>query len=64
MKLVAARCPNCGANIDVDKDSDSTIASKKMFDTCGVKYRELNKSNQKDFNLSLKPDKVIEQIKG
>ena len=24
MKLVAARCPNCGANIDVDKDSDST----------------------------------------
>ena len=49
---------------DKYKDSDSTIASKKMFDTCGVKYRELNKSNQKDFNLSLKPDKVIEQIKG
>ncbi len=24
MKLVAAKCPNCGANIDVDKDSDTT----------------------------------------
>ena len=24
MKLVAAKCPNCGAKIDVDKDSDST----------------------------------------
>lgn len=24
MKLVAAKCPSCGASIDVDKDSDST----------------------------------------
>ncbi len=24
MRLVAAKCPNCGANIDVDKDSDTT----------------------------------------
>ena len=24
MKLVAAKCPNCGANIDVDRDSDIT----------------------------------------
>ena len=24
MKLVAAKCPSCGANIDVDKDSDKT----------------------------------------
>lgn len=24
MKIVAAKCPNCGANIDVDKDSDTT----------------------------------------
>lgn len=25
MKLVAAKCPNCGANIDVDKNSDKTV---------------------------------------
>ena len=25
MKLVSAKCPSCGAKIDVDKDSDSTI---------------------------------------
>ena len=25
MKLVAAQCPNCGANIEVDKNSDRTI---------------------------------------
>ena len=35
-----------------------------MFDTCGIKYRELEDNNQKDFNLSLKPDKVVTQIKG
>lgn len=48
---------------DKYKDSDSTIASKKMFDTCGVTYRALDETNQKDFKLSLKADKVIKQIK-
>ena len=32
MKLVAAKCPNCGANIDVDKNSDKTIC-----EYCGSK---------------------------
>ena len=48
---------------DKYKDSDSTIASKKMFDTCGVTYRALDETNQKDFKLFLKADKVIKQIK-
>ena len=46
---------------DKYKDSDSTIASKKMFDVCGVTYREM-KSN-KEFKLSLQPDKVVTKIK-
>ena len=46
---------------DKYKDSDSTIASKKMFDTCGVKYREMKKDNQKTFELSLKPDIVVKE---
>jgi len=33
-------------------DSDSVIASKKMFDTAGVKYRLYEKSN-KEFNIKL-----------
>ena len=34
-------------------DTNETIASKKMFDICGVTYRELNKENQKVFKISL-----------
>ena len=47
---------------DKYKDSDSTIASKLMFDKCGVNYRELSKNHQKVFKLSLHPDDVIEYI--
>lgn len=43
MKLVAAKCPNCGANIDVDKDSDSTkcefCKSKIIVDDAIAKYK-------------------------
>ena len=46
---------------DKYKDTDSTIASKLMFDTCGVTYREL--AIEKEYNLSLKPDKTIKEIK-
>lgn len=32
---------------DKYKDTDGTIVSKKILDTCGVKYREYKKKNQK-----------------
>lgn len=32
----------------------NTIASKRIFDACGVKYRQLSKEYQKDITLSLK----------
>ena len=47
---------------DKYKDSDSTIASKLMFDTCGVKYRMLEKENQKVLKLSLRPDEIVEYL--
>lgn len=37
---------------DKYKDTDSVIASKKMFDTCGVKYREY-KMKGKTINIDL-----------
>ena len=46
---------------DKYKDSDSTIASKKMFDVCGVKYREMK--SIKELKLPLQADQVVEQIK-
>ena len=44
-------------------DSDSTIASKMLFDTCGVTYRKLSKEHEKVLKISLSPDKPIEYIK-
>ncbi len=41
-------------------DSDSNKAAKLLFDTCGVKYRRLDDVHQKEFKVSLKPDKEIE----
>ncbi len=32
---------------DKYKDTEAVIASKKMLDTCGVKYRQLNTNNSK-----------------
>jgi len=37
-------------------DTESTIASKKLFDECGVKYRQLCEEHQKTFTLSLKSE--------
>jgi dCMP deaminase len=47
---------------DKYKDSDSTIASKLMFDTCGVKYRQLDTKKNKDIRISLQPDVVVNYI--
>ena len=41
-------------------DTDSTKASKMLFDTCGVRYRKLNDDNQKEIKISLLPDKAVE----
>lgn len=48
---------------DKYKDTDSTIASKLMFDTCGVTYRELKKDYQKTLKISLEADTPVEYIK-
>ena len=37
---------------DKYKDTDSTIASKKMFDTCKVKYHQLEE-NSKDITINI-----------
>jgi len=42
---------------DKYKETDGVIASKRMFDTCGVSYRQLKEENQKVLTLSLKIDK-------
>ena len=43
--------------------TDGNLVSKHLFDSCGVKYRQMDKSIQHDINISLKPDKNIEIIK-
>ena len=43
-------------------DTDSTKASKILFDTCGVKYRQMSKEHQKEFKVSLHPDTTIEYL--
>ncbi len=43
-------------------DTDSTKASKLLFDTCGVKYRQMEKEHQKILKISLEPDKRIEYL--
>lgn len=35
-------------------NTEGTIASKRIFDMCGVSYRQLNAEHQKEFKLSLK----------
>ena len=47
---------------DKYKDSDSTKASKRLFDTCKVTYRQMDKKDQKELKVPLKPDKTIEYI--
>ena len=36
MKFVAAKCPNCGAQIQVDKNSNSTICEFCEISTNGM----------------------------
>ena len=47
---------------DKYKDTDSTIAAKKLFDTCGVKYHKLKKSNKKVIEVPISEDKGISYI--
>ena len=63
MKLVAAKCPNCKANIDVDKNSDTTVCeycgSKIIVDDAIAKYKlevsgKVDVSNFTSFNKLIK----------
>ena len=42
--------------------TDENVASKTLFDNCGVSYRQVNISEQKVIKLSLKPDEGIEYL--
>jgi len=42
--------------------TSSNQVSKKLFETCKVKYRRLEKEHQKIIKLSIVPDKSIEYI--
>ena len=42
--------------------SEENIASKLLFDNCGIKYRQLDLKNQRVIRLSLKPDDEIKYI--
>ena len=63
MKLIAARCPNCGADIEVDKNSDTTkceYCNKKIIvDDAVAKYKlelsgSVEVSNSTNFTKLLK----------
>ena len=43
--------------------TDGNVASKLMFDKCGVKYRKLEDKYQIKLQISLKPDENLEIIK-
>ena len=47
---------------DKYKDSESTIAAKKLFDTCGVKYNKLKKTSKKIIEIPLQEDKELNYI--
>ena len=44
---------------DKYKDSESTIAAKLLFDTCGVKYKKLSDTNKKTIEVPLEEDKEL-----
>ena len=44
---------------DKYKDSESTIAAKLLFDTCGVKYKKLSNTNKKTIEVPLEEDKEL-----
>ena len=45
-----------------DKTPDNE-ASKHIFETCGVKYRQIDEKYQKNYKLPLKPDEKVELLK-
>ena len=47
---------------DKHADSDSYKASKLLFDTCGIKYKILDKKYQKTLKVPLKADEGFEYI--
>ena len=47
---------------DKYKDSESTIASKKLFDKCGIKYKKLEKNGKKIIEVPLEENKELEYI--
>lgn len=38
------------------------LASKHLFDTCGIKYRKLSDLHQKNLLVSLRPDEAVKII--
>ena len=42
--------------------TDDNVASKLLFDSCGVSYRQINSKEQKIIRLSLRPDEGIEYL--
>lgn len=42
--------------------TDGNVASKLLFDNCGVKYRQIDSKLQKVIKLSLRPDEKIEYM--
>lgn len=42
--------------------TEGNLASKHLFDSCGVRYRQLDKKYQKVLKVSLRPDEAIEYI--
>lgn len=42
--------------------TEGNVASKLLFDSCGVTYRQIDSKNQKVIRLSLLPDEGIEYI--
>ena len=47
---------------DKYKDSESTIASKKLFDKCRIKYKKLEKNGKKIIEVPLEENKELEYI--
>ena len=48
---------------DKYKDTDSTIAAKFLFDTCGIKYRQLKSTDIKSIEIPLKENEPVKLIK-
>ena len=43
--------------------TEENLASKLLFNNCGIKYRQLDYDNQKIIRLSLKPDEELEYLR-